>query len=66
MTDNKLAALEATLTKASQALRVFPLMHNGLVDDLTRETTRYKMALRAYSEAKAAVLAYNQSIKQGA
>ena len=61
MTDNKLATLKATLAKASQALRVFPLMHNGLVDEATRETARYKQALKAYSIAKANVLAFNRT-----
>ncbi len=66
MTDNKLATLKEALFKASEALRVFPLGLNGLVPEETRETTRYKKALRAYAVAKANVLAYNKSVKQGA
>ena len=64
MTD-QLATLKATLFKASQALRVFPLMHNGLVEDAIRETARYKKALKAYSQAKIAVLIHNKTIKEG-
>ena len=62
---DQLTRLKATLAQASQALRVFPLMHNGLVDDATRETARYKKALKAYSQAKIAVLIYNKTMKEG-
>lgn len=59
--DEQLAILRATLEAASQALRVFPLMANGLPSAETRDSKAFKQAIKKYSIAKANVLAFNRA-----
>lgn len=59
--DEQLAALKASLSQASDALRVFPLQKNGLVSQGTRDSQAFKQALKSYSKAKANVLAFNKT-----
>jgi hypothetical protein len=58
--------LEAKFSAASAALREFPLLPNGLISDKVRKSRKFRAALKAYSQAKADILAYHKSIKSEA